>query len=50
MPAIPIHHGQAGPVALQARDWRDTVGQSGITPTAFAFLVPVFVVAVAAPL
>ncbi|KAF1937956.1 hypothetical protein EJ02DRAFT_447142 [Clathrospora elynae] len=45
MPALLSH----GVVALQARDWRDTVGQSGMTPTAFSFLIPVFVVAIAAP-
>ncbi|KAH7356329.1 hypothetical protein BKA66DRAFT_249571 [Pyrenochaeta sp. MPI-SDFR-AT-0127] len=35
--------------ALQAREWRRTVGQTGMTPTAFAFLIPVFVVAIATP-
>jgi hypothetical protein len=43
-----LSHG--GFVALEAREWRDTVGQSGMTPTAFSFLIPVFVVAIAAPL
>lgn len=44
MPAITTQE-----IALHARDWRNTVGQSGMTPTAFAFLIPVFVVAIAAP-
>jgi hypothetical protein len=35
---------------LEARALQNTVGQSGMTPTAFSFLIPVFVVAVAAPL
>jgi hypothetical protein len=35
---------------LQRREWKQTVGQSGMTPTAFAFLIPVFVVVVFAPL
>ncbi|KAG9193288.1 hypothetical protein G6011_03323 [Alternaria panax] len=34
---------------LEAREWKDTVGQSGMTPTAFSFLIPVFVVAIVAP-
>jgi hypothetical protein len=34
---------------LHAREWQNTVGQSGMTPTAFSFLVPVFVVAIIAP-
>lgn len=50
MPAISHQEFQAGAASLQAREWRNTVGQSGMTPTAFAFLVPVFVVAIAAPL
>lgn len=50
MPAIRNHAIELGAVALQARDWSNTVGQSGMTPTAFAFLIPVFVVAIAAPL
>jgi hypothetical protein len=47
MPAISSHRVF---IALEAREWRDTVGQSGMTPTAFSFLIPVFVVAIAAPL
>jgi hypothetical protein len=47
MPAI---SNNGGFIALKAREWRDTVGQSGMTPTAFSFLIPVFVVAIAAPL
>jgi len=47
MPAI---SSQADVVVLQSREWRNTIGQSGMTPTAFAFLIPVFVVAIAAPL
>lgn len=46
MPAISRH---ADGVLLQGREWRNTVGQSGMTPTAFAFLIPVFVVAIVAP-
>lgn len=46
MPALP----QWQDLALQKRDWRNTVGQSGMTPTAFAFLIPVFVVVVFCPL
>jgi len=46
MPAI---SSQADVVVLQSREWRNTIGQSGMTPTAFAFLIPVFVVAIAAP-
>ncbi|CAO2652204.1 Nn.00g004870.m01.CDS01 [Neocucurbitaria sp. VM-36] len=49
MPAISSREVQAGVHALQIREWRNTVGQSGMTPTAFAFLIPVFVVAVATP-
>jgi len=46
MPAVSSH----GFVrSLEAREWRDTVGQSGMTPTAFSFLIPVFVVAIVAP-
>ncbi|RYN82296.1 hypothetical protein AA0120_g9782 [Alternaria tenuissima] len=46
MPAVSSH----GFVrTLEAREWRDTVGQSGMTPTAFSFLIPVFVVAIVAP-
>jgi hypothetical protein len=44
MPAITTSH------ALQTREWQQTVGQSGMTPTAFAFLVPVFVIIVFCPL
>ncbi|KAE8843288.1 hypothetical protein CFE70_002731 [Pyrenophora teres f. teres 0-1] len=47
MPAIISEHGGG---ILGAREWRDTVGGSGMTPTAFSFLIPVFVVAIAAPL
>ncbi|KAL6711595.1 hypothetical protein ACN47E_004529 [Coniothyrium glycines] len=47
MPAISSRSVEAG--ILHAREWRNTVGQSGMTPTAFAFLIPVFVVAIAAP-
>jgi hypothetical protein len=50
MPVIAAHGVEASAFALQAREWRNTVGQSGMTPTAFAFLIPVFVVAIAAPL
>jgi hypothetical protein len=39
-----------GMLSLDKREWRKTVGQSGMTPTAFAFLIPVFVVVVFAPL
>jgi len=46
MPAISDYGN--GPL-LVGREWRDTVGGSGMTPTAFSFLIPVFVVAVAAP-
>lgn len=46
MPAMPAH---VDVMALEAREWRNTVGQSGMTPTAFAFLIPVFFLAVAAP-
>jgi hypothetical protein len=47
MPAISSH----GFVrTLEAREWQNTVGQSGMTPTAFSFLIPVFVVAIVAPL
>lgn len=35
---------------LQARDWQNAMGASGMTPTAFAFLIPVFVIVVFAPL
>jgi hypothetical protein len=45
MPTLPNHDGFLG-----KREWRNTVGQSGMTPTAFAFLIPVFVVVVFAPL
>ncbi|EDU44577.1 hypothetical protein PtrSN002B_009576 [Pyrenophora tritici-repentis] len=48
MPAIISEHGTTA-VLLGAREWRDTVGGSGMTPTAFSFLIPVFVVAIAAP-
>ncbi|KAF2821829.1 hypothetical protein CC86DRAFT_101120 [Ophiobolus disseminans] len=34
---------------LERREWKQTVGQSGMTPTAFAFLIPVFVVVVFCP-
>jgi hypothetical protein len=47
MPTIPSH---GAFIALQARALHDTVGQSGMTPTAFSFLIPVFVVAIVAPL
>jgi hypothetical protein len=46
MPAV-LNHGFVR--TLEAREWRDTVGQSGMTPTAFSFLIPVFVVAIVAP-
>ncbi|KAF1919361.1 hypothetical protein BDU57DRAFT_139278 [Ampelomyces quisqualis] len=45
MPALLNRHD----VFLAKREWRNTVGQSGMTPTAFAFLIPVFVVVVFAP-
>jgi hypothetical protein len=45
MPAI-----SSQDVILARREWSNTVGQSGMTPTAFAFLIPVFVVVVFAPL
>jgi hypothetical protein len=46
MPAISSH----GFVrTLEAREWQNTVGQSGMTPTAFSFLIPVFVVAIVVP-
>lgn len=47
MPAV---SGQDHVHILQERDWQQTVGQSGMTPTAFSFLIPVFVVAIVAPL
>lgn len=47
MPAI---SGQGHVLRLQAREWQQTVGQSGMTPTAFSFLIPVFIVAIIAPL
>jgi len=34
---------------LERREWKQTVGQSGMTPTAFAFLIPVFVLVVFCP-
>jgi hypothetical protein len=46
MPAI---SGQDDVHLLRAREWQNTVGQSGMTPTAFSFLIPVFVVAIVAP-
>ncbi|KAH3920320.1 hypothetical protein HBI56_068470 [Parastagonospora nodorum] len=46
MPAISSHDALA---SLEKREWSNTVGQSGMTPTAFAFLIPVFVVVVFAP-
>ncbi|USP77795.1 hypothetical protein yc1106_05069 [Curvularia clavata] len=46
MPAI---SGQEDVHLLRPRDWQQTVGQSGMTPTAFSFLIPVFVVAIVAP-
>lgn len=49
-PVIISDHGLDGPLLLSGREWRDTVGGSGMTPTAFSFLIPVFVVAIAAPL
>jgi hypothetical protein len=45
MPTLSSHDG-----FLDKREWSNTVGQSGMTPTAFAFLIPVFVVVVFAPL
>jgi hypothetical protein len=36
--------------AMAKREWSNTVGQSGMTPTAFSFLIPVFIVVVFAPL
>lgn len=50
VPAEKRPRGKMPAFMLQAREWRETVGQSGMTPTAFAFLVPVFVVAIATPL
>jgi hypothetical protein len=47
--AMPALSNQDG-FLLDKREWSNTVGQSGMTPTAFAFLVPVFVVVVFAPL
>jgi hypothetical protein len=47
MPALSSHDAFA---SLEKREWSQTVGQSGMTPTAFAFLIPVFVVVVFAPL
>jgi len=49
MPAVWARHVQRSSVVLEAREWRQTVGQSGMTPTAFAFLIPVFVFVVFAP-
>lgn len=49
MPAISSREVVTEVNALQIREWRNTVGQSGMTPTAFAFLIPVFVVAIATP-
>ncbi|KAH7392263.1 hypothetical protein DE146DRAFT_738102 [Phaeosphaeria sp. MPI-PUGE-AT-0046c] len=46
MPAVLSQYDVMG---LERREWRNTVGQSGMTPTAFAFLVPVFVVVFFAP-
>ncbi|EUC48191.1 hypothetical protein COCMIDRAFT_88002 [Bipolaris oryzae ATCC 44560] len=46
MPAV---SGQHGVHFLHAREWQKTVGNSGMTPTAFSFLIPVFVVAIIAP-
>ncbi|KAF1840239.1 uncharacterized protein K460DRAFT_296160 [Cucurbitaria berberidis CBS 394.84] len=49
MPAISSRAIEGGVNALQAREWRNTVGQSGMTPTAFSFLIPVLLVAIATP-
>jgi hypothetical protein len=49
MPAISNQDGWATMV-LERREWSNTIGQSGMTPTAFAFLIPVFVVVVFCPL
>jgi hypothetical protein len=35
--------------AIEKRDWNQTVGQSGMTPTAFAFLIPIFIVIILCP-
>ncbi|KAH7064360.1 hypothetical protein BKA63DRAFT_525256 [Paraphoma chrysanthemicola] len=47
MPAISSQDGWT--MELERREWKNTVGQSGMTPTAFAFLIPVFVVVVFCP-
>ena len=47
MPAIPVHDSL---FELEKREWRNTVGRSGMTSTAFAFLIPIFVVVVFCPL
>lgn len=47
MPALSGHDMM---MELERREWKQTVGQSGMTPTAFAFLIPVFVVVVFCPL
>ncbi|KAH8726454.1 hypothetical protein GQ44DRAFT_705653 [Phaeosphaeriaceae sp. PMI808] len=46
MPAVSA---QGALMELQSREWKNTVGQSGMTPTAFAFLIPVFIVIVLCP-
>ncbi|KAF5848172.1 hypothetical protein GGP41_005561 [Bipolaris sorokiniana] len=46
MPAVSSEHDVH---FLHAREWQKTVGNSGMTPTAFSFLIPVFVVAIIAP-
>ena len=46
---MPVVRSDGFESVLEAREWRNTVGQSGMTPTAFAFLIPVFVIVVFAP-